>query len=354
MPKFVAVFAVLLASFSWPVYSKDRVVESDAHRFQEVAPDVWLATGTGSVHTQSNSMVVVGANDTVVVDSHVTPTAARALIASIRLLTDKPVRYLVNTHYHFDHAHGNQAFPSDVEIIGHEYTRAKLNLEIGNVLQERTFRGFTDRVPGVVARLERRAESATDPVEKAELLERARVQRDYMNAIPEIRPTPPNITLDRKLTIYQDLDEGTREIQLWHFGRAHTGGDVVIFLPEERIVYTGDVMLPRLAYMGDAFVEDWPATLDGLMNLDFDVWVPGHGDFQRGKSMIPHFQAYLRDILSRTIELHRKGLSWEEAAKQIDMTDHAKNFPRHIKGLGADPRAIRRIYERLDAGELSE
>ena len=87
-------------------------------------------------------MILVGEFDTLVVDSHVTPAASRALLESIPAVTDKPVRYLVNSHYHFDHAHGNQSFPEGVEIIGHEFTRAKLNGDIGNVLEENTFRSF--------------------------------------------------------------------------------------------------------------------------------------------------------------------------------------------------------------------
>ncbi len=82
-----------------------------------------MVSGTGSVFTMSNVMVLVGEFDTLVVDSHVTPAAARALLDSIPVITDKPVRYLVNSHYHFDHAHGAQAFPEGIEIIGHEFTR---------------------------------------------------------------------------------------------------------------------------------------------------------------------------------------------------------------------------------------
>ena len=200
-------------------------METDTHRFEEVAEGVWHVSGTGAVHTMSNAMVLEGEFDTLVVDSHVTPAAARALIDSIPAVTDKPVRYLVNSHYHFDHAHGNQAFPEGIEIIGHEFTRAKLNGEIGNVLEENTFRSFSDPVPTLVAQLEEQIAGENDPRRRAELEETHRVQSDYMNAIGEVVPTPPNITLDRKMTLFQVVANGSREIQLHHFGRAHTGGE---------------------------------------------------------------------------------------------------------------------------------
>ena len=326
--------------------AQSRVVESDTHRFTEIAEDVWHVVGTGTVFNMSNSMVLVGAFDVLVVDSHVTPAAAEALLASLPVITDKPVRYLVNTHYHFDHAHGNQAFVDGVEIIGHSFTRAKLSGEMGNVLEEATFRSFSDGVPTLVADLEREAAAEADPTRKAALQERHRVQRDYMNAIGTVVPTPPNITLEREMTLFQLAERGSREIRLLHLGRAHTGGDVVVYLPQERVVFTGDMMGPGLSYMGDGHVDEWPDSLEALKALDFDVILPGHGDPVRSKDRISDFQAYLTDLWEKATAMHRRGVSAEQAAELIDMTNHTGNYGQ-VRGPGVDPRAIRRIYELL-------
>ncbi len=345
MRHYCLLVAVLAAG---PIAAQERMVESDTHRFEQVAAGVWHVSGTGAVHTMSNAMVLVGEFDALVVDSHVTPAAARALLDSIPAITDKPVRYLVNSHYHFDHAHGNQAFPPGIEIIGHEFTRAKLNGDIGNVLEETTFRSFSDPVPGLVAQLEEQIANEPDQRRRAELEERHRVQGDYMNAIREVAPTPPNITLDRKMTLFQAVADGSREIQLHHFGRAHTGGDVVIFLPREKVVFTGDMMLPFLAYMGDGHVDEWPDALERLKALDFDIWLPGHGPVMRTREPIDHFQAYLRDLWTAAAEMRERGVGAAAAAEQIDMSGHAGNFPQ-IQGPGVDPRAINRIYQLLDS-----
>ena len=341
---------LLLSMYVTPfiLCAQDRIVESETHRFVEVAKGVWHVSGNGKIHTMSNAMVLVGEFDTLVVDSHVTPSAARTLLDSLAVITDKPVRYLVNSHYHFDHAHGNQSFPSGIDIIGHEFTRAKLSGNLGNVLDESTFRSFSDPVPSLVASLGQQIASESDLAKKAELQERLRVQTDYMNAIGEVVPTPPNITLADKMTLFQVVPEGSREIQLLHFGRAHTGGDVVIYLPQEKVVYTGDMMLPGLAYMGDGHVDEWPDALEGLKGLDFDTWLPGHGPVMRSKVPISNFQDYLRDLWIKSNELYRLGVKWQEAAMQIDMTNHARNYFQ-IRGPGVDPRAIRRIFELLDA-----
>jgi len=330
------------------VSAQGRVVESDSHRFTEVATDVWHVSGTGSVYTMSNAMVLVGARDVLVVDSHVTPEAAGALLASLSVITDKPVRYLVNSHYHFDHAHGNQAFPESVDIIGHTFTRAKLSGEIGNVLEENTFRSFSDGVPTLVAQLEQQVVAETDPGRRAGLEERHRVQRNYLNSLREVVPTPPNITLETEMTLFQLSDRGSREIRLLHLGRAHTGGDVVIFLPRERVVFTGDMMLPGLSYMGDGHVDEWPATLEALKALDFDVLLPGHGPPVRSKDPITNFQAYLTDLWEKTSAMHRRGVDAEQAAEEIDMTNHSDNYGQ-LRRPGVDPRAINRIYELLDS-----
>ena len=341
---------ILLGSISlmpFPLWGQDRIVESETHRFVEVAKGVWHVSGNGKVHTMSNAMVLVGEFDTLIVDSHVTPSAARTLLDSLSVITDKPVRYLINSHYHFDHAHGNQSFPAGIEIIGHEFTRAKLNGDLGNVLEERTFRSFSDPVPAIVSTLSEEVAEESDLIQKAELEERLRVQTDYMNAIPEVVPTPPNITLADKMTLFQVVPEGSRELQLLHFGRAHTGGDVVIYLPKEKVAFTGDMMLPSLAYMGDGHVDEWPAALEGLKGLDFDTWLPGHGPVMRSKQPITNFQEYLRDLWDKSSDMHRLGVAWDDAAKRIDMTSHAHNYFQ-IRGPGVDPRAVRRIFELLD------
>jgi len=323
------------------------VVETRSHRFTPVTEGVYHVTGTGAVNVMSHSMLIEGEYDLLVVDSHVTPNAGMALLESIRAVSTKPVRYLVNTHYHFDHAHGNQVFPQEVEIIGHTYTRDKLSGSLGNVLEESTFISFTEGVPGQIANLRAQIAQTTDVAQRTELEGRLAIQQAHQDSLGETVPTPPNITIAQSMNIYQAVRGGGREIQIIHLGRGHTGGDVVVFLPEERIVFTGDLMVPSLPYMGDAHVDEWPDALEALKGLDFDQILPGHGPIIEGKERIDMLQAYLRDLWRNTDALKGQGLTAEQAASQIDMTAHAGNYPQ-INGPGADLRAIRRIYALLE------
>jgi cyclase len=322
------------------------VVTTRSHVFTPVSEGIYHVTGTGAVNVMSHAMLIEGEHDLLVVDSHVSPNAGMALIDAIKNISDKPVRYLINTHYHFDHAHGNQVFPREVEIIGHTYTRQKLSGELGNVLEESTFISFTEGAPGQVASLQQQLAQESDAERRAELQGRLATAQAHLTSLGEIVPTPPNITIDESMSIYQTVNGGGREIQILHMGRGHTGGDVVVFLPEEKIVFTGDLMVPFIPYMGDAHVDEWPATLERLKELDFETLLPGHGPIVQGKERIDFLQAYLRDLWTNTDALKRQGLTAEQAAQQIDMTAHSGNYPQ-ISGPGADVRAIRRIYQLL-------
>ena len=313
--------------------------ETETHRFTEVAEGVYFVTGTGAMFLQSNCMVVVNDEDVLVVDSHITPAGARALIASIERITEKPITTLVNTHFHYDHAHGNQAFGADVEIIGHEFTYEKL---AGKPLEEATFvrskAGFENRLADLRSRLE----EAEDETERAELEGRERFVAAHVEATKEIDPVPPTVTLNKRLTLYR----GSREIQLHFFGRAHTGGDVVVYLPQEKVVFTGDMLLGGISWLGDGHVDEWSATLEGLKQLDFEVVLPGHGPLFRDRERIDLVQAYYDDLWQEISELHSGGASAEDAAARADLTRHAETL--RVREVGTDLLAVLRIYELLD------
>jgi len=314
---------------------------SPSHRFEEIADGVYFATGTGSMTTMSNNLVIINDDHVMLVDSSVTPAAARGLVEGIKTLTDKPIKYVFNTHYHFDHAHGNQIFGDDVEIIGHEFVRSML---LTDVLAQRTNQSFTAGIPAQVEALRARVAGTTDAVERSRLEAQLVIQEAHGVAVQETRPTPPNVTYRDSLT----LVKGGREVQLHFPGRGHTGGDSLVFLPEERIVFTGDFFVGSpgsggLPYMGDGYVEEWPASLDGLRSLDFDVIVPGHGAPFREREQIDHLQAYLRDFFGQVSAFHAEGLSVQDATARVDLAAHADHYGNRV--ANTDPRAVTRMYE---------
>jgi cyclase len=307
-----------------------------AHTFTQIAPGVYSAVGSGTPNVGSNSAVIVNQDDVIVVDSHISPESGRALLSDIKTITDKPVRFLINTHFHYDHADGNQVFAPIADIIGHEYTRKRL---AGDILQRGMFAELLANLPKQLDDLQARAAAEQDWAAKSRLDQQIRNQQAFAQQVRETRPTPPNVTIDQQMTLYR----GDREIRLIYLGRGHTGGDVVVYLPKERVLCSGDLLVNQIANLVDGYVDQWPATLEKLKRLDFTDVIPGHGEPFNNKERLDWFQAYLRDLWTQAAKLHADGIPFADAARRIDMTSHKVHYAG-INGPGVPPVAVSRMY----------
>ncbi len=322
-------------------FTSGAVTKGKVFNFEKIADGVYYATATGAMITGSNDVVIVNDNDVLLVDAGTTPAVARALVQDIKLLTSKPVRFLVNTHFHYDHTDGNSIFGPEVQIIAHDYVRqSMLNLD---VLHREPFKTAQANLPGQIEALKKQVSEEKDPQQKATLQQQLAATELEQKQFAEIKPTPPTMTYASNLTLFR----GGREIRLLFLGRGHTPGDTVVFLPKERIVCTGDLMESRLAYMGDGIFDEWVTTLDALKKLDFDTVLPGHGVPFHEKSLITAYQNYLKDLTAQVAKLRGEGATADQAAQKVDLTSHKADFPQ-ITGPGADLRGVRRMYQWMD------
>jgi cyclase len=211
-----------------------------AYRFQQIVPGVYSAIGTGSLNVGSNSAVIVNRDDVLIVDSHVSPESARVMMQELKAITDKPVRFLINTHFHYDHTNGNQVFSPTADIIGHEFTRRNLT---GDILGKGMFADLLKGMPKQLDDLQARATAEGDPQTKTRLDQQLRVQRAFAEHLKELKVTPPNVMVQERMTLFR----GDREIRLLYVGRGHTGGDLVVYLPQERVLCTGDRLVNGIA-----------------------------------------------------------------------------------------------------------
>jgi cyclase len=339
-----ALLVVIGAMFVVAIAAQSRQPAGTAHngkafKFNKVREGIYHAVGTGSLAVVGNSSFIVNDNDVIVVDDHVSPAAAWVLLEEIKEVTNKPVTTVINTHFHFDHAHGNQIFAPNVQIIGHEFTRRML---LSNSIGMPLYQNYVTGLPGQIDGLKKRIASEADAAAKAKLQTQLQVAENNLASQKELKPTPPNVTLATQMTLYR----GSREIQIRFLGRGHTAGDVVVFLPNEKVVMTGDFLTSGLSNMSDSYPEEWVTSLDALKKLDFDTVLPGHGDAFTDKTKIDYFQAYLRDVWREVSRLKKEGVSAEEAAKRADLTKHKDHFP--IQGPGVPPIAATRIYDLID------
>ena len=278
---------------------------------------------------ESNSLIVIGDDSVLVLDANRTPATARAVVAEIRKLTDKPVRYVVNSHWHDDHIFGNQsykeAFPQ-VEFVAHRNTREDMEKLAFPHIQggiNRFTKALSDAETQLKTGAKPNGEKLTDK-ERAQLGEEVKVYRDVLPKIKDIRLVLPTVTFDQRLTLYQ----GAREIQILYFGRGNTRGDVAVYLPRERVLATGDLLVHPVPFAYGSFLGEWIDAMKKMRELDARVIVPGHGPVMRDKEYVDTVIALLESVVSQVRDAVKRGLSLEETRKAVKLEE----FRRRLAG----------------------
>ncbi len=277
-----------------------------------VVEGVYAAIAKPQFKVNCNAAIILLDDSVLVVDTHSKPSAARALIAQIKTLTDKPVKYVVNSHFHWDHYQGNQAYPSSwpagIEIISSEATRESIELRgIPRVKHEILAE------PKEIEKLKADLAKATDAKQKEEIQENLRQAEAYLAELKTMEVTLPTLTFDRSLILHRK----SRTVEVLWLGKAHTDGDVVVYLPKEKVIATGDMLHGWTPFMGDGYPYDWIRTLDAAEKLDFDYIIGGHGDVMHGKGQFELWKQYLRDLLDETAAAFAQGATLDETRKQV-------------------------------------
>jgi glyoxylase-like metal-dependent hydrolase (beta-lactamase superfamily II) len=277
---------------------------------------VFVTAPYGGVGLDGNSIVVLSNDGVLVFDSNGTPAAAAAVLAEIRRLTPQPVRYVVHSHWHWDHWYGaevyKRAFP-DVKVVAHEKTRA---LMAGPAIAFNK-PGLETQLPNYIRSLEKRiadAEAASPPSTNLpamrEALEDARYFLEQKNSVT---PTLPDITFTDRL----DFTLGEREVQLLNFGRGVTPGDAVLFLRRERIAAIGDLVVNPITFALSGYPTEWVRALERLDQLPVDVMVSGHGAPLRDRRLLHSTLEVFRQLLKEGKAARARGLDADEARDSI-------------------------------------
>jgi glyoxylase-like metal-dependent hydrolase (beta-lactamase superfamily II) len=155
-------FGGVLAATAWVPgrAQSDAPIVSGAHRFEKVADGIYYATASGTMNVGANSPIIVTDQEAVVIDSEITPAAGRALAADVKAITDKPIRYVIDSHYHYDHAFGNQVFIDNAQVIGHDNTRKRLSSD--ETLHQSTYLTSVNPVPERVKAMRERIAQESD------------------------------------------------------------------------------------------------------------------------------------------------------------------------------------------------
>ncbi|WP_372890577.1 MBL fold metallo-hydrolase [Rhodosalinus sp.] len=226
--------------------------------FTEIGEGLWAFTAEGD----PNSGVIIGDDSVMIVEAQATPRLAHKVIEKVREVTDKPITHLVMTHYHAVRVLGASAYGAQTVIMS-EMARGMV-AERGQEDWESEFERFPRLFQG-------------------------------HESIPGL--TWPNTTFNDRMTVYL----GNRRVDLMHLGRAHTAGDIVVHVPDQNVMFTGDIVEYHSAcYCGDGYFADWGDTLDAIRWFDVDAIAPGRGNALMGREMVNTAIENTRDFVEST------------------------------------------------------
>jgi cyclase len=303
----------------------------DLFELKPVADGVYAAIAAPQYKVNSNAAVILTNDGVVVVDSHSKPSAAQALYKEIRGVTKSPVRKVVNTHFHWDHWQGNQVYAAEspsLEIITSERTKENLTRPDAGVGGVSFIEKQLAALPKEIEKLKDDIMKASSPEQKARLEANLQQTEAYLAELKNLKPTLPTRTVASTVS----LNEQGREIQVLLLGRAHTDGDVFIYLPKERVVATGDALIDWMPFLNDGYPEDWVQTLTALEKVDFTHIIPGHGEVL-SKEHLTFFRGYLTDLIGTVKKAAADGATLEEMQKTIP----DQLAPRYEGGMSKYP-----------------
>lgn len=312
----IAVIVVVALASIAPLRSETASKAEDDFQLVKVADGVYAAIAKPGGLASGNAGFVVGDGGVLMVDTFFTPTAVEELIEAIQSETQQPIKYALNTHYHLDHTGGNQVLAArGVPIIAHD------NVAIWQTTKNRRFLPLPEELQkrrnDAAKQL---SEIATDQTEKRVQIER---QLRRLDAMLTIKLTNPSVTFGSG-TLHLYL--GKREVILFTLP-GHTGGDVLAYVPDANVVFTGDMgwrkTLPNLV---DASVSDWITSLDKILSqYPTARFVPGHGDVADAAEL-REFRDYLDDLRTRVKQAIVDGLTIEQAKLQLKLPEKYKSF----------------------------
>ncbi len=259
-----------------------------AARVENLAPNLYAYVSDND-HS-ANSTFLVGEHGIFVVDSGLNTLEGQKLLDEIRKISPLPVQFIVNTHYHTDHQGGNGVVGPDAIVITSPFTRERTLLVMAQMRERQAKAG------------------GTQP---------AGPQPAFRAAIE---------TLAQKATIYMDDDP----VEIISPGPAHTMGDLYVFFPKQRTVAAGDIYMSNSCpAMDQGSAANWVHTLDAILALPADHFVPGH--FEVGtRATITLFRNYMADLSAQVEKLYQSGATAEQVRQQIDMKEYSdfRQYPQ--------------------------
>lgn len=325
---------VLSAALAVPALLRAELPPERMPRTVDVAPGIFafISPETTGPIPSGNVVAIVGGDGVLVVDSGRFPALATRMIADIRRRTERPVRWLVHTHWHADHIAADGAFRAafpGMTFVSTDFTRAKMLEKQADYLRD-----VAKNDAGYVAQLREVLEKEKAlPGENRRYLEREVADLELeARELDGARLVPPDLTFTDALTVHL----GDRDVRIAFLGKGNTEGDAVVSVPDARVVVTGDLLVAPVPYGYGCHPKEWIATLQRLMaeNAGAAAIVPGHGPVMHDWEYARKVIAALEEIRAQVAEAVRAGASLEDTRRRVRLDDVQRQFAGDDFGRG--------------------
>jgi glyoxylase-like metal-dependent hydrolase (beta-lactamase superfamily II) len=267
-------------------FASQADLEAKKISFEKLSENAYAYTAEGD----PNTGVIIGDDSVMIIDATATPVMAQDVVRYVREITDKPIKYVTLTHYHAVRVLGASGYKQHglQDIIASRQTRELI--------------------------VERGAQDMASEIGRFPRLFNA------VESVPGL--TWPSIVFEGEMTLYM----GSLEVKIMHLGRGHTKGDTVVWIPSQKILFSGDLVEADAAcYTGDAYLADWPATLDALAAFGAEKMIPGRGPALMNPQQVERGLAYTKDFVST---LYRS--AQEAVAQGMDLAATMKHTRKNM------------------------
>ena len=362
----VIVCAMLVIAGGWTL-AASGASENDAtmtYSKVKLAEGIYafIAAEPKSPVVSGNSIAVIGDDGVLVVDSGHFPSVTRRMIADLREITNQPVRFLVITHWHPDHLTGNAeyraVFPG-VAILSTPSTREEADKQVPTTY----IKGALDMIPNYLKALQHSLDTGLGddgkPLSaygKKFVTDEIADVREFVPELQQSRYEPPSETFDHNVTLYL----GKREVRVMFLGRGNTAGDAAIYVPDSRVLITGDLVVNPTPYAFGSFLTEWVETLKKLEEIDASIIVPGHGPVEYDKQYIREVRGLLESTTEQVRQAVQQGLTLEQTRKKIDLTSFRQQMAgdnakwQEFFSIGYETPAVERAYREAKEGPLHD
>ena len=317
----ILVSAVLISLISVVAFA-NKATKQD-FKTVKVAEGIYafIATESNSGVVQGNVVLIAGDESAMLIDSGQFPSLAKQIAEKVHELTKKPVRLLVNTHWHGDHLLSNHVFKEHfpgILVVAHENTVT---------LGEKNYGKFAEQLKGYPKLIQDiRSLAKSGKSTKGRTLTKDEIEGLYIDAdsletnlndLSNSRYEPAGLTFQKEVA----FDLGKRKARIMNLGRGNTSGDAVVFVADAKVLVTGDTVVHPTPYSFGSYHSEWIDVLKKMTELGADTYIPGHGEVMKDASYLNTLIALLEDVRTQVRAAVEKGLSLEDVRKQITLEE---------------------------------